>query len=108
MNNKQVVTIITQGRAYRSSSFLLKMAENKDKIKRNTSFITPKKQFKTAVQRNKARRVLKAAILKCFEGKKALNKDFLYVFTLNTHILSLPFTQLVEEFKIFSAKNDIL
>ncbi len=108
MNNKQVVTIITQGRAYRSSSFLLKMAENKDKIKRNTSFLTPKKQFKTAVQKNKARRVLKAAILKCFESKKALNKDFLYVFTLNSSVLNTSFGNLVEEFKIFAAKNDIL
>lgn len=105
MNNKQVVTIITQERAYKSGSFLLKMAKNTDCIIRNTAYITPKKIFRTAVIRNRAKRLLKAALLSsgCFT-----NKGFLYVFTLNSSILKSTNSDLVDEIKFFASKNGIL
>ncbi len=108
MNNKQVVTIITQGRAYKSGSFLLKMAENIDKTERNVSIITSKKQFKTAVSRNKARRLFKAVIIDSLNNRRPLNKAYLYVFTLNSSVLNMGFNNLAQEFKIFVSKNAIL
>ncbi len=109
MKNKDVINVITQGRAYKSSSFLLKMAKNIDKLVKNSAYICPKKQFPTAVLRNKARRKFKAAITSITQGlKRSLQKDYLYVFTIHKNILNLNFAEIKQELEHFVAKNDIL
>lgn len=109
MQNKDVINVITQGRAYKSSSFLLKMAVNKDKLRKSVSILSPKKQFPTAVLRNKARRRMKALINYIVSNQNTpLNKDYLYVFTLNKSILVEDFSKCRTEIEQFVAKNDIL
>lgn len=105
MQNKDIEYVITQGRAFKSSSFLLKMAKNIGNVKKNVSIIAPKKQFTTAVLRNKARRRLKGIFLKA--GLK-FGKEHCFVFTLNKTILSLQPSELNSEFEQFLLKNAIL
>lgn len=109
MQNKDVINVITQGRAFKSSSFLLKMASNKDFLRKNVAILSPKKQFSTAVLRNRARRRMKA-LINYLDSllKKPLNKEYLYVFTLNKNLLKDKFAQYRLEIEHFVSKNDIL
>jgi len=85
------------------------MAENKDKLRKNVSMLSPKKQFPTAVLRNKARRRMKALINHLSSVyNRPLYKGYLYVFTLNKSILTDKFDQYRLEIEQFVAKNDIL
>jgi ribonuclease P protein component len=105
MKNKEIEYTITQGRAYKSSSFLLKTAQNKANLAKNIAIIVPKKQFTTAVLRNGARRRVKGVLTKL--GVK-FSKDFYYVFVVNKNITTRTFQELIIEFEHFLSKNGIL
>ncbi|MBU3668961.1 MAG: ribonuclease P protein component [Candidatus Taylorbacteria bacterium] len=108
MNNKEVITVITQGRAFKSGSFLLKMAQNKDGIGKHVAILAPKKQFPTAVMRNKAKRRLKSCISACLGSVYKLPKGYLYVFTVYKGLLDKTFKESKEETELFLTKNGIL
>jgi ribonuclease P protein component len=85
MNNKDITKVISQSRAFKSGSFLLKVSDNPEGIKRNIAYLASKKVFKTAVSRNKVKRKLRAALIKVY--KKELSKKLL-VFTIFDTITS--------------------
>lgn len=107
MNNKEVIAVITQGRAFKSGSFLLKIAKNNDNLVKNVAILAPKKQFPTAVLRNKAKRRIRAGIQRFLDGKKT-PKDTLFVFTLYKSLLDISSKTFFEEVQQFFGKNDIL
>ncbi len=84
MNNKDITKVISQSRAFKSGSFLLKVSENTDGIKRNIAYLVSKKVFKTAVSRNNAKRRIKSALVNIYKNKDVkseLSKKLL-VFTI--------------------------
>lgn len=124
MKNKDIERVITQKRAYKSSSFLFRWGEKyknddvqkmvkTEKVAKNIAILTPKKYFTTAVDRNKARRRIKAvfvANLKDFLGKnwsKGL-KSIEIVITVNQTIKTLKYKDILEESKQVLLKSGII
>jgi ribonuclease P protein component len=109
MKNEEISAVITQGRAYKSSSFLFKTLDlshiskedrlNKEPSNSKISFLAPKKTFKLATERNKARRRAKAALIKALSKsfKKLNNGDKYLLFSLNKAILKVKMEELTTE-----------
>jgi ribonuclease P protein component len=110
MKSGQISTLIKEGRAYKSSSFLFKTAKIKDfdVSTREVAFLAPKKQFKTAVLRNKARRRIRAALNAVFFDLKTDCSGCYFLFSLYPGILTVPFGDLKEEVRHVLQKSDIL
>jgi len=122
MKDAEISVLITQGRAYKSSSFLFKTLKNKDYIDNNkelkplnsahktvsVAFLTPKKAFKKAVLRNKARRRAQAAFSSVLLNNKAYIKDISIIFMLSPTVLTLDMTELKEEVRQALQKSGII
>lgn len=100
--------LITQKRAYKSSSFLLKTLKNKDNITSKPGYITSKKVFKTAVERNKAKRRLKAAINTVYKANNKVFCENKMIFIINRDIFKTKITDLISEIKTIFKKSDII
>ncbi len=108
MKSAEISTLITQGRAYKSSSFLFKVLKNNDNLISKPGFVVSKKTFKTAVLRNKARRRLKAALNKVILKKNKAFLAYKMIFLINQSILTVEFSQLTEEIRNVFEKSDII
>lgn len=129
MKNQEISTLIGQKRAYNSSSFLLyiskinQISDKKGKITqkktRNIAILASKKNFKTAVVRNKVRRMVKNAINKVIldlvygnkeqlRDKKAYFSTHNLIFSLKKGFEKLTFDDLVKEIKQSLSKNAII
>lgn len=75
-----------------------------------TAFLASKKQFKTAVERNTARRRAKAALIKALgRSHKSIDKGpNLYVFSLNKAILKVKMADLAGEMEQVAQKSGML
>jgi ribonuclease P protein component len=94
MNNKDITKVISQSRAFKSGSFLLKIADNTEGVKRNIAYLASKKVFKTSVSRNKVKRRLRTALIKTY--KKELSKKLL-VFTIFDTIVDKQISEIENE-----------
>ena len=115
MKSGQISTLITEGRAYKSSSFLFKVmkSDSFDASTRNVAFLAPKKQFKTAVLRNKARRRARSALCAvCFDIYSTSTplkfKEYYILFNLYLNILTVDFKELKNEVRQVLDKSGIL
>lgn len=123
MKGAEISTVITQGRAYQSSSFLFKFithkAENKainkainkaekQNGKKRPAYISSKKIFKTAVLRNKARRRARAALCVVRKDHGVDFTAYNMIFILNTKVLTTPMSDLVEEIRSVFQKSAII
>ena len=106
MKNTEISKVLTEGKSYRSNSFLLKTlpSENKKELAK-PAFISGKKIFKTAALRNKARRRARAAFV---SFRKELKTDYHLVFNLYEKVLSIPLSELVSEMKDTLEKSGML
>ncbi len=113
---------VIQKRAYKSSSFLLRwsfknqilgmslqnLGQNTGYKKQNTvkniAILTPKKVFKTAVERNRARRILRSAIN---TSLKSLLGDSDSKMTINKAILD-KYIVITANKTVLNVKNDVL
>lgn len=119
MKNQEISSLIGQGRAYNSSSFLLRVSRNEDNKPKNIAILASKKSFKTAVTRNKVKRLIKSAINKVVlevakefsvskkEIKTQVNQNNL-VFSPKKGFENISFAGLVEEIKQTLIKNGII
>lgn len=122
MKNQEISVLIGQKRAYNSSSFLLRSSKNgalkdQDSIKKpnNIAILASKKNFKTAVLRNKVRRRIRGAIQKVIldrggEGvplRKKIN-EYNLIFSLKKGVDSVLFSSLVAEIEQSLLKNGII
>lgn len=130
MKNQEISTLIGQKRAYNSSSFLLYISKiipsgplSKQDLKvkkaRNIAILASKKNFKTAVLRNKVRRMVRNAINKVIlelsektvdqkAHVKALVGYYNLIFSLKKGFEKLTFADLVEEIRQSLLKNGII
>jgi ribonuclease P protein component len=126
MKNQEISTLIGQKRAYNSSSFLLyvsKIRPNVPKSTRNIAILASKKNFKTAVSRNKVRRMIRNALNKAvfefednnisevsteYTDKKAQIASYNLIFSLKKGFEKLVFADLVVEIKQSLLKNGII
>lgn len=112
---------VIQKRAYKSSSFLLRWSKkvpDTRKTAKNIAILTPKKVFKTAVERNRARRRLKYAFSQVFnrlikkEGgqrvKKTLLNEVFVVITANKTALSVKNKDLIPEIELILNESGII
>lgn len=104
MKNQEITTLIGQKRAYNSSSFLLRVGENTEKSSRNIAILASKKNFKTAVLRNTARRLIKNAI----RENKAQISNYSLVFSPKKGFEKVVFKDLVEEIRQSFINNGII
>ena len=79
------------------SPFFTYVAPIKDFSLKKPAFIASKKEFKTAVLRNKAKRRAKSAFFNAFGGRK----DKFGLFLLKKDILSEKIASISETFKVF-------
>ena len=106
-----VERIMTQGRAVKSASFLFKFIQNEQEKPVNKdifAFLTSKKNFPKAVDRNRARRRGRAALSRALKQFKAINKGIYGVFLLNKTVDSISFYDFVAEIQQVLIKNGIL
>jgi ribonuclease P protein component len=120
MKNQEISTLIGQKRAYNSSSFLLRLDNNLLKNPKNIAILASKKNFKTAVLRNKVRRRIKNAINRVILEKDQLNinqtkhetkhqiNEYFLVFSPKKGFETVNFADLVEEIKQSLVKNGII
>lgn len=113
MKNQEISTLIGQKRAYNSSSFLLytsKKVRNLDNNPKNIAILAPKKTFKTAVVRNKARRWIRSAIQKIAQNIEFKDKirEYNLIFSLKKQFIGVSFVDIVEEIKQSLVKNGII
>ena len=104
-----------KGRAYNSGSFLLKVSEerfdNSDEILLNGSFVSSKKVFTTAVDRNTSKRRLKEAFVEAVLELKQENlilKLPSFVFLSKNATIKKSFCDMVEEIRQILLKNYII
>ena len=114
MNTNEISNVISQGRAYRSSSFLIKWVRDRDIKGRKVAFLVSKKNFPTAVSRNKAKRVAREAFLKSSKAyiqdqyvKNDL-KEVCLAINLGKSILETDPKSVVSEFEQFFIKGGML
>ena len=100
--------LITQGRAYKSGSFLFRVLKNKDILYSKPGFITPKKVFKTAVERNKARRRVKAALISLIKPNNKVFLENRMIFMINKEALTVDLPVLVDEIRTMFEKSAII
>ncbi len=100
--------LITQGRAYKSGSFLFKVLKNKDNLVSKPGFITPKKIFKTAVERNRARRRVKAALNKMIKPNNKVFLENKMIFMIYKEALRVDFAELTYEIRTVFEKSAII
>ncbi|MCF7865788.1 MAG: ribonuclease P protein component [Candidatus Pacebacteria bacterium] len=126
MKNQEISTLIGQKRAYNSSSFLLYVSKfdinnvkKGQKRSKNIAILVSKKIFKTAVSRNKARRMIRSSINRIFsdisEGNKSLLKEkkiqfnsYNLIFSLKKGFEKVDFKDLIVEIKQSLLKNVII
>lgn len=113
LNSTLVAEIMTKGRAVHTSSFLMKYIEGKEGDPSGLAFISPKKGFKSAVVRNKARRRGRAAlqtVMKRLDKKEngPNKKSFFVVFLLKPIVLTSPLTSLQEDIQQSLSKSGIM
>ena len=108
MKSAEISILITQGRAYKSGSFLFRVLNNKDILYSKPGFITPKKIFKTAVLRNRARRRLKSALYKTYKANNKVYFENKMIFMINKEALIVDFDELVDEIKNVFQKSAII
>lgn len=107
LDSKGVTLVMSQGRAVQAGSFLLKTLKNSSTQGVNVSFVAPKKVFKTAVARNRAKRrgrALFQALLK----EQRVSPGQKLVFVLRPPTIQQDFAVLLDEMKRVLIKNDIL
>lgn len=119
MKNQEITLLIGQKRAYNSSSFLLRVGENIDNKPRNIAILASKKNFKTAVLRNKVRRLIKNAVNKVIleiseknnQPKKTILSQFRrynLAFSPKKDFQKVVFKELVGEIKQIFINNGII
>lgn len=123
MKTKDITKVITQGRAYKSSSFLLKIGKEPfkgpddlsktssgGKSVKNIAILCSKKVFKTAVIRNKARRRIRSAYLAVKKelGDRLVYKNTFLVFTAHDTVLTVDFLSLKSEMRNILEKSGML
>lgn len=109
MKNQEISTLIGQKRAYNSSSFLLYFSKNTKNNPKNIAILAPKKSFKTAVLRNKAKRRVRNAIYKIKDDFQNISlKQYNLIFSLKKGFEKVNFKDLVEEIKQSLVKNVII
>ncbi len=111
MNSKEISTLISQGRAYNSSSFLLRVMKSSDVVRyfgekttqnkktRAVSYIVSKKIFKTAITRNKAKRRLRNAFMQACSVIGDNFKGWNMAFSAKKDVNSVEFSDLLNEMK---------
>jgi ribonuclease P protein component len=123
MKNQDITKVISKKRAYKTSSFLVFVDDNnssggvevsnaekkgieKIKIKRNVSYLAPKKIFKTAVLRNKVKRLIRESFNEVVKtnGFSDLVKDKLFVFSPNSNTLKTGRDCLIKDISFFFKK----
>lgn len=106
LNSDMVAEVMTQGRAVKSASFLFRYIEG-GKNDSFYSFIASKKNFPTAVSRNKARRRGKVALHAVLKTNSS-SKRVLGAFVLNKAVENLPIPSLSQEIEQILIKSGIL
>lgn len=97
MKNQEIKDILGQKRAYKSSSFLLYISPRVDYKNRNVAILVSKKKFKTAVLRNKVKRLIKASLQDLNKYKDFIRNHVLIFNVTNEHILKSNKEDLVKE-----------
>lgn len=108
MKNQEISSLIGQGRAYNSSSFLLRVSKNEDKKPRNIAILASKKNFNTAVVRNKVRRLIKNAVRRVVLDSKASTLPYNLIFSPKKGFENIVFADLVAEIKQIFIKSAII
>ncbi len=107
LNTAGVATVMSHGRAVQSGSFLLKYIKKGPTGATQAAFVAPKKVFKTAVLRNKAKRRGRAILSRLCQ-EYSLQKGFLLVFLFRPAVTEGEFARLLAETEQVLLKNDIL
>lgn len=97
MKNQEIKDVLGQKRAYKSSSFLLYIVERKDFKTRNVAILVPKKKYKTAVQRNKVKRSVKASLNELKEYKEFIKKHNIIFSIIDGGLVSMPYIEIKNE-----------
>lgn len=103
LSSPQIAEIMKKGKAYNSGFFLLKTLKNEEPLKIHTSFIASKKNFIKAVERNRARRIIKEAFTEAFKevcgGLSLKNASPSMVFLAKKEIIKGDFSEIVYSIK---------
>lgn len=102
MKNSEIGEVLMGGKSYQSTSFCLRFLPSKKPQK--IAFIASKKLFKTAVLRNKMRRMFRAATLPYL--KAIQNNKF--VISINKAAENKTVKEINEEVKKVLDKSDML
>jgi ribonuclease P protein component len=118
LSSSQIALIMKKGRAYNSGSFLLKISTDGSVLPKfeennvfNCSFIASKKVFIKAVDRNKAKRIMKESFLQAIkEIELAGLKVFLppFIFLAKKDVFKNSFANIVYDIKQFLLKDYII
>ncbi|MEN9649078.1 MAG: Ribonuclease [Candidatus Parcubacteria bacterium] len=107
LDTQGVARVMSQGRAIQSGSFLLKLLKNSSTEPSKVAYVAPKKLFKTAVVRNKAKRTGRALVT-ALQRKKPFEKGLSIAFLFRPPIIQRDFADLLEEMEQVLTKNGII
>lgn len=96
-----------KGRAYNSGSFLLKVSDSLNNNGITGAFISTKKNFPLAVDRNKTRRILREAFIEAIKNQNNVNIPY-FVFLSKKETIKIDFASIVEDIKQIIFKNYII
>lgn len=107
LDARSVAEVMLEGKAVQSSSFLLKMVNNGSTKGLFAGFIASKKIFKSAVERNKAKRRMRAVLQQLIK-KQTAKESYKIAFLMRKEVLTKEYKQLVEEVERILQKSAIL
>ena len=115
LSSQQISLIMKKGKAYNSGFFLLKLLPQSSDLSDykliKGSFVSSKKVFSKAVDRNKTKRILKEAFIKALlliEQEKNTIEPFDFVVLSKKETISADFSEIVDLFKQILLKNYII
>jgi len=121
LSPSQIALIMKKGRAYNSGSFLFKTKEgcllNNSETESTTNlmflgaFVSSKKVFKTAVDRNRSRRKIKEAFIKVIKDLLDKKQNLYipeFVFLTKKTIIKEDFKNIIKEIEQILVKNYII
>jgi len=118
LSSPQIASIMKKGKAYNSGFFLLKILDIPlkmgDKMKKNVifgSFVSSKKVFIRAVDRNRSKRRLREAFLNAVEEIKVNDLEVqipCFVILSKIDVIKADFKDLVNDMKQILLKNYII
>ena len=112
LSSNQIALVMKKGRAYNAGSFVFKYLEGENILNNsliNGSFISTKKNFNKAVDRNKAKRIIKNSFTEAFNSlpddlKNNFSK-FNFVFLPKNNVDKIVFSELLLEIKQILLNN---